>query len=227
VERTDDDHVWPILDAAFREFGLPKNLRSDNGPPFASVGAGGLSKLSVKVIKAGVVPERIEPGKPQQNGRLERLHLTLLQDTADPPAYSLRQQRARFRHFQQLYNEDRPHAALDHNTPSEHYAPSPRRWDGVLREPDYANAEVRRVRSDGEIKWQGKLIYISMALTGEPIGLVQDAAGTWTASFGPSVLGVIDHRGDRLRRPKKQTCGHVDNASALPTSPQEQQQQHS
>ena len=95
--RNDADHVWPVLDAAFREFGLPKGLRSDNGAPFASRGAGGLSKLSVKVIKAGVLPERIAPGKPQQNGRLERLHLTLLQDTANPPARSLRQQMDRFK----------------------------------------------------------------------------------------------------------------------------------
>jgi putative transposase len=100
--RTDTDHVWAVLDAAFREFGLPHRLRSDNGSPFASRGAGGLSKLSVKVIKAGVVPERITPGKPQQNGRLERLHLTLLQDTASPPARSLREQLERLRSFQHL-----------------------------------------------------------------------------------------------------------------------------
>ena len=80
MARLDTDHVWPVLEAAFREFGLPHRLRSDNGAPFASRGAGGLSRLSVKVIKAGVVPERIVPGKPQQNGRLERLHLTLLQE---------------------------------------------------------------------------------------------------------------------------------------------------
>jgi transposase InsO family protein len=104
VDHTDDEHVWPLLDSAFREFGLPKALRSDNGPPFASHGAGGLSKLSVKVIKAGVIPQRIAPGKPQQNGRHERMHLTLLQDTANPPARSLRQQIARFRSFQRLYN---------------------------------------------------------------------------------------------------------------------------
>jgi putative transposase len=226
VERTDEDHVWPILQAAFREFGLPKGLRSDNGPPFASRGPGGLSKLSVKVIKAGVVPERIAPGKPQQNGRLERLHLTLLQDTASPPARSLRQQIARLKSFQRLYNEERPHAALNNDTPIKHYAPSPRRWDGVLRAPEYdGHNEVRRVRYNGEIKWQGKLIYISTALAGEPIGLAEDATGAWTASFGPIVLGLIAHGSDRLRKPSKQACGHVDNASALPTSPQAQQQQ--
>jgi len=99
VARPDTGHVWPILDAAFREYGLPLRLRSDvepevrlrrNGPPFATVGAAGLSQLAVRVIKAGVTPERIAPGKPQENGRHERLHLTLLRDAADPPAASLR-----------------------------------------------------------------------------------------------------------------------------------------
>jgi transposase InsO family protein len=164
VGRTDAEHVWPVLDASFREFGLPQALRSDNGAPFASRGAGGLSQLSVKVIKAGVVPERIAPGKPQQNGRLERLHLTLLQDTANPPARSLRQQIKRFREFQQLYNEERPHEALGHDTPAQHYTLSLRRWDGVLREPDYSRDHVvRRVRLNGEIRWRGGTVYISEA----------------------------------------------------------------
>src|SRR6266446_4074222 len=110
--RNDTEHVWPVLDAAFREYGLPVRLRSDNGPPFASTGAAGLSRLAVKVIKAGVWPERIAPGKPEQNGRLERLHLTLLRDTAAPPARTLREQLDRLRAFQRVYNEERPHAAL-------------------------------------------------------------------------------------------------------------------
>jgi transposase InsO family protein len=112
LARTDTDHVWPVLDAAFREFGLPLYMRSDNGSPFASRGAGGLSKLSIKLIKAGVVPERIAPGKPQQNGRHERMHLTLLQDTANPPAPSLRQQLKRLRDFQRLYNRASEHPSV-------------------------------------------------------------------------------------------------------------------
>jgi transposase InsO family protein len=224
--RNDTTHVWSILDAAFREFGLPKDLRSDNGAPFASLGAGGLSRLSVKVIKAGVLPERITPGKPQENGRLERFHLTLLQDTANPPAHSLRQQIERFKVFQQIYNEERPHEALGNDTPAEHYAVSPRRWDGVLREPQYpSDHTVRRVRHNGEIRWQGGTVYISEALIGEPIGLVEQADGGWAAYFGPIALGVIAHGGDRLRRPKRRTRGHVDNESALPTCPPVQQQQ--
>src|SRR6202166_990681 len=220
MARTDTEHVWPVLEAAFREFGLPLRLRSDNGSPFASTGAGGLSRLSVKVIKAGVVPERIAPGNPQQNGRLERLHLTLLQETADPPARTLREQSGRFRSFQVLYNEERPHAALGNDTPADHYIVSPRRFDGVLREPNYAaDCAVRRVRHNGEIRWRNCTIYISGPLTGEPIGISENANGSWTVCYGPIVLGTIDHRGDRLRRPKQQACGLVDNATALPTGP--------
>ena len=86
LARADGEHAWPVVAAAFREFGLPLVIRSDNGPPFASVGAGGLSRFAVKLVKAGVTPERIDPGQPQQNGRLERLHRTLKQETAAPPA---------------------------------------------------------------------------------------------------------------------------------------------
>jgi putative transposase len=226
LARNDNGHVWPVLEAAFREFGLPNRLRSDNGAPFASRGAGGLSKLSVKVIKAGVVPERIAPGKPQQNGRLERLHLTLLQDTASPPARSLRQQIERFKAFQQIYNAERPHQALGNDTPADHYSLSQRRWDGVLREPEYREADVvRRVRHNGEIRWQGGTVYVSEALIGEPVGLTENADGSWATFYGPIALGVIAHGSDRLKKPKRQTCGHVDNARALPTCPQVQQKQ--
>jgi hypothetical protein len=227
LARTDTEHVWPVLAAAFREFGLPLRLRSDNGPPFASRGAGGLSQLAVKVIKAGVMPERIAPGKPQQNGRLERLHLTLLQDTARPPARSLREQLARLRRFQQLYNEERPHAALGNDTPAEHYAASSRRFDGILREPDYGgDYTVRRVRRNGEIKWQGHTTYISAALIGEPVGLIEDTDGDWAVSYGPIALGIIVHGRDRLRKPKHRARGLVANAKArCPQGPQAQQQQ--
>ncbi len=225
LARNDGARVWPVLDAAFREFGLPDAVRSDNGPPFASTGAGGLSRLSVKLIKAGVRPRRIQPGKPQQNGRLERFHLTLLQDTASPPAASLRAQLARFRAFQRLYNEERPHQALANKTPGQIYQPSARRYDGILREPGYGpDHTVRRVRTNGEIKWGGQLIYVSQALAREPVGLLEDADGAWRVCFGPIELGLIDHRGDRLKKPKRRTRGLVDNPAGLPTTPPAQQQ---
>jgi|ETN02SMinimDraft_2_1059926.scaffolds.fasta_scaffold31812_1 transposase InsO family protein len=226
VAAGDTEHVWPILDAAFREYGLPLAMRSDNGPPFASVGAGGLSRLAVRVIKAGVVPERIAPGKPQQNGRHERFHLTLLQDTASPPATSLRRQLQRFRAFQRVYNHDRPHQALDNATPGDHYTPSPRRWDGVLRAPEAGDDdELRRVRRNGEIRWRGNTVYITQALAGEPVALAEGDDGAWTVSYGPVMLGHIDHRGERMKRPKRPARGLVDNPDGLPTTPPAQHQQ--
>jgi putative transposase len=227
LARTDTDHVWPVLDAAFREFGLPHYLRSDNGSPFASRGAGGLSRLSVKLIKAGVTPERIAPGKPQQNGRHERMHLTLLQEVASPPARNMREQHERLRSFQQFYNEERPHQALDHATPADRYQPSTRRFDGVLRKPEYSDdRDVRSVRRNGDIKWQGSTIYISEALVGEPVGLTENESG-WTVSYGPILLGAIERGRGRLRKPKRKTkgCGLEDNATRCPQGPQPQQQQ--
>jgi len=224
LARADTEHVWPVLEAAFREFGLPHRLRSDNGPPFASCGAGGLSRLAVQVIKAGVVPERIAPGKPQQNGRLERLHLTLKQDTAKPPAQTLPEQLKRLRTFQRLYNDERPHQALGNDTPAQHYALSPRHFDGILRAPDYRQDQiVRLVRNNGAIKWRGNETYINEALAGEPIALTENADGSFTASYGPIVLGFIAHRGDHLRKAKR-GCGLVDNAARSPQGPQPEQQ---
>jgi transposase InsO family protein len=224
LPRTDTEHVWPVLDAAFREFGLPRYMRSDNGSPFASRGAGGLSRLSVNLIKAGVTPERITPGKPQQNGRHERMHLTLLQEVASPPAANMREQHKRHRDFQRMYNEERPHQALDNATPADRYQASSRRFDGILREPDYDDdQDVRRVRHNGEIKLDGNMVYINAALVGEPIGLAETDHG-WTVTYGPIELGTIAHRGDRLRKPKRRGCGLEDNTACCPQGPQPQQQ---
>ena len=202
VDGMDTDHVWPVLAAAFREHGLPKVIRSDNGPPFASTGAGGLSALSVRLIKAGVLPERIDPASPQQNGRLERLHLTLAQETARPPAASLAAQGRRFRAFVQVYNEERPHEALGMAVPASLYAASPRRWSGGLHSPEYGGGVVvKRVRTNGEIKWRGGLVYISAALAGEPVGIEEGEDGLWQVRYGPVLLGSIAASGP-LRRPR-------------------------
>jgi putative transposase len=112
VDEPDGAHVRPAFDAAFCEFGLPLSIRSDNGPPFASVGAGGLSRLAVWWIKLGVKPERIEPGKPQQNGRLERLHRTLKAETANPPAATLAEQQRRFDDFRAIYKRASQHPSV-------------------------------------------------------------------------------------------------------------------
>ena len=211
LARNDGSHVWPLLEAAFREYGLPLALRSDNGPPFASVAAGGLSPLAVKLVKAGVMPERIDPGQPQQNGRQERFHLTLSQETARPPARSLRAQAARFEDFRRHYNETRPHEALGQTPPAEHYHASPRAYSGRLREPAYGDDwEVRRVRRNGEIKWRGVNVYLSESLRGEQVGLEEVEDGTRHLYFGPVLLGRLDsaarfHRPKRRRRALKAT----------------------
>ena len=195
VGGTDQAHVWPHFESAFREFGLPVAVRSDNGPPFASRGAAGLSRLAVKLLKVGILPERIAPGKPQQNGRHERMHLTLKQDTADPPASSLAEQLVRFRDFQRIYNHERPHEALGQRPPDRIYQPSQRIWDGKLESPDYpGQVPVRRVRSNGEIKWKSSPIYITKALVGEPVGLYEIADDTWQVKYGPIPLVIIKGR---------------------------------
>jgi len=200
IDRPDQSHVWRVLEAVFREFGLPGAMLSDNGPPFASRGAGGLSRLAVKLIKVGIRPERIAPGKPQQNGRHERMHLTLKQDTASPPAHSLAEQLVRFREFRHIYNHERPHEALGQVPPAHLYRASPRVWDGVLRSPEYPGpVAVRRVRSNGEFKWKGRSIFISKALRGEPVGLHRIDDNCWFVMYGPVLLGTLKGR-DQWRR---------------------------
>lgn len=221
MERLDGEHVWSVLEAAFYEFGLPLRLRSDGGSPFASTGAGGLTELAVRLIKAGVAIERIDPGAPQQNGRLERLHLTLQQDTASPPAASLSAQRRSFKAFLKTYNEERPHEALDMATPASCYQASPRLYSGRLVSPEYdGDAEVRRVRQNGEIKWNGERVYISEALVGEPIGLTEDEAGCWQVAYGPIKLGWIGRTGKLERASARRDQGRRSRATPAAASEQ-------
>ena len=192
--------VDPVIEAAFREHGLPLAIRSDNGPPFAGNGAGGLSRLAVKWIKLGIRIERTDPGSPQQNGRHERMHGTLKADTAKPPAETLAAQQRRFDRFRRVYNEVRPHEALDQKTPFDRYTPSPRHWPECLEEPIYdAEHAVRRVRSNGEIRWGGDLIFVSETLVGEPVGIAETETGDWLVRFADHPVGLIDRRTRKLR----------------------------
>lgn len=207
VKATDGAHVFPILDAAFREFGLPLAIRSDNGPPFGSTGCGGLSWLGVQLIKAGVLPDHTDPASPQQNGRLERMHRTLKDETASPPANSIRAQSRRFDGFQRIYNDERPHEGIGQAVPASVYTASSRSWNGRLTSPDYADdVTVRRVRKNGEIRWRCGLVYVNSALTGEPVGLTETEEGGWTVHYGPILLGTVNAKG-KLVRPR---------ASAIP-----------
>jgi putative transposase len=180
----------PVLERAFREYGLPEAIRSDNGPPFASASPTGLSALSVWWIKLGIQPERITPGRPQENGRLERFHRTLL-EVMSPPATDRVEQLRRFDAFRRDYNEERPHQALQQLTPASFYAPSPRPMPDRLPQPQYPSAfSVRRVRSNGQIKWRGGLIGLSTALVGEPVALEEVEHG-WCVWFYRQAIGLI------------------------------------
>jgi putative transposase len=200
VRHVDTRCARPLLEATFREYGLPRAIRSDNGPPFASCGVGGLSRLSVWWIKLGIRPERITPGRPSENGRHERMHGTLKRDACQPPAASRRAQQQRFDTFRRIYNEERPHEAINDATPSTIYRPSPRAYPARLREIVYPDPwQIRMVRGSGEIKWHGERVYISEVLVGEPIGLQESEGGMWHLHFGPLMLGTIDHAGQFRR----------------------------
>jgi len=148
---TRHDEAQPLFERAFREYGLPATIRSDNGAPFASTGVSGLTALSAWWIKLGIRHERIDPGHPQQNGRHERFHRTLL-EAMTPPEPDLAAQQRRFAHFARDYNEERPHEALGQRTPASVYEPSARPMPERIAEPDYPpEAAARRVRSNGEI----------------------------------------------------------------------------
>lgn len=202
------EYTWPIFADAFREYGLPNRVRTDNGAPFGSVGAGRLTDLSVKLIKAGVLPEWINPGHPEENGRHERFHLTLKQSTAAPPAHSLEEQIERMLAFQEEYNYERPHEALKMDSPSNHYYKSPRKWDGVLRSPEYDTREtlVRKVGQNGCIWIKQTEYYVTQTLTGEYVG-VKETEENYAVSYGPVFLGNLKEGNRRIEKPKLEKKG--------------------
>jgi transposase InsO family protein len=192
LPRKTSEYVWPVFAEAFQEYGLPNRLRTDNGPPFGSVGVGRLTALSVNLIKAGVTPEWINPGHPEENGRHERFHLTLQNSTANPPAKTLQDQITRMVHFQEEYNFERPHEALNMETPSSFYRVSKKVWDGKLRSPEYDKAMlVRKVGQNGGIWLKQTEYYLGVTLIGEYVGLQEIEEGKLKVYYGPLYLGQI------------------------------------
>jgi len=184
----------------FAEAGLPDAIRSDNGPPFGSTGAGGLSSLSVWLLKLGIEPRYIPPSSPQDNGRHERMHRTLKKETAATPAHHLDQQQVRFNIFRAHYNEDRPHEALGQTTPSSHWQPSPRRMPSRIEDPWYdADHRVRRVSVNGRIKWRNEDVFIGEALAGEAVGIAEQDSGCHVVRFCRHDLGLIDRQDSFVR----------------------------
>jgi putative transposase len=196
-----EDLAREVFESAFREYGLPYAIRTDNGAPFSTLAAGGLSSLSVWWIRLGIIHERIEPGRPDQNGRHERMHRTLKAETAKPPKANMIAQQLAFDVFRREYNNERPHEALEMKAPATLYAASSRLYPERVPDPEYPKEFVpKRVTPNGMLRWQSCEWYLSWCLRAELVGLREIADGQWSVNFGPVQLGVIDKA---LTRPTK------------------------
>jgi transposase InsO family protein len=207
VEKTDTERVQAIFEAAFREYGMPEAIRTDNGPPFASHAVAGLSRLAVWWIKLGITPERIAAGHPEQNGRHERMHRTLKLEAAQPPAANRRQQQRELDRFRQEYNQVRPHEALQMQTPAAVYQPSARKFPSRVPEPEYPQTMlVRSVRAHGHFRWQRHDVFLSTVLWGENVGLLPADDRWFTIYFAQLPVARFDSR-------KLQVTPLLNNAS--------------
>ena len=189
----------PVFTRLFKEFGLPKRIRTDNGVPFATNTLARLSQLSAWWVRLGILPEFIEPGKPQQNGRHERMHRTLKAETTRPPAATRRAQQRKFDRFRQEFNFERPHEALDMQTPASRYEASPREMPTKLPPLEYPDRfEVRYVSANGGIRWNHQWVNVSHVCVGEYVGLEEIDDGVWNVYFGPLTLGRLLERHMRI-----------------------------
>ena len=195
LSRPTTEAVKPWFEWVFRQYGLPDSLRTDNGSPFASTAAGGLTQLSKWWVRLGIRPERIRPAKPSENGRHERMHRSLKDAVVNPPAHSLAAQQRRFDGFVEEFNWQRSHEGLGRLTPGCVHEVSPRPYPVKLPEVEYASGvTVRRVRRSGEFKWRGRLVYLSQVLAREPIGLVACDNDCFEIRYSFHLLGVLDER---------------------------------
>ena len=193
LESVREETAFTAFESLFQERGLPSAIRSDNGVPFASPHAlFGLSKLSVWWLRLGIAIERIKPGKPQQNGRHERMHLTLKKEATRPAKPNFLQQQARFDDFVQEFNEERPHEALAMKMPAEIYQPSTRTYNGLaeLKYPFHDRTVL--VTSCGRVCLHRKKINVSTVFSGQTLGIKEVEENTWLLSFMDYDLGYID-----------------------------------
>lgn len=195
----------PLFRKAFQAHGLPETIRTDNGAPFCSTSITGLTALSAWWARLGIRHERIDPGQPQQNGRHERFHLTL-KEAMLPPQTSRADQQQCFDRYRQDYNSERPHEALGQKPPAQFWRPSPRPMPDTIPQPSYpAGAQIRKVRSNGEIKWRGDMIHISGVIVAEPVALTEIDNDLWSVHFYDRLIGVIRPNQAKLSRPTNAT----------------------
>jgi putative transposase len=196
LDATDDEQARPVFEEAFRLYGLPLEIRSDNGPPFASQGLFGLTRLSVWWMRLGIGHQRIAPGHPEQNGQHERMHRTLKAETTRPARQNALLQQERFEEFREEYNHDRPHEALEGKTPASIYISSPRPFPNKLPEPTYPlHDDILRVDRSGHIRLtMSRQVFVSEALSGQVVGLREQDDGLWLVTFLDKDLGLYDPR---------------------------------
>ena len=191
--KADTIHVAAIFDAAFRQHGLPLVIHTDNGVPFASRAPGGLSRVSMRWVKLGIVPQRSRPASPQDNGRHERMHSTLKQATLQPPERTARRQQDAFDRFLHEYNHDRPHEALDDATPASCYTASCRQMPRRVPELDYGeDVMVRRISQQGSLKVNGERTFVSEIFAHEWMGLRALDERYSQVLYGPVTVGFFD-----------------------------------
>ena len=185
----------PVFERTFREFGLPRAIRTDNGVPFATNGIHGLSQLNVWWMRLGIQHQRIHPASPQENGAHERMHRTLKAGACRPPRATMAAQQRAFNRFRALYNDERPHEFLQGATPSSHYTPSPRPFPATLPPLEYpGHYLVKRVTNAGTFRLKHKLLFIANALKQHHIGLDETDDGIWSIYFGTVLLAKVDER---------------------------------
>lgn len=194
LDSTSFERAWPVIERVFRKHGLPRAMQSDNGPPFGASN-GKFSRLSVELMSRDVQPVFSRPGVPQDNGRHERMHRDLKNDTARRPASTLAGQQKLFNSFMHKYNVERPHEGLQMKRPAGVYSPSDRPYPSRKPSPDYAQHwEKRVVSGSGNIRWQNNQIFIGHALAGETIALELSNEDLWTVHFYRFAIGKLDDR---------------------------------
>lgn len=220
VEKIDTARVQGIFEAAFREHGMPQAIRTDNGAPFASRALAGLSRLAVWWMKLGIVPERIEAGHPEQNGRHERMHRTLKQEVTQPPAANRREQQRVMDRFREEYNQVRPHEALGMKTPAAIYHSSPREYPARVPDPEYPETMlVRSVKHQGQFRWKKHDVFLTEVLWSERIGLLPEDDRWFTIYFAQFPIGRFDSKQLRVTPLPKAEIDYKADAGEEEASP--------